>query len=73
MDPQLLDILRCPLCGNELQYDKAAQELICQHDALAYPIDDGIPVMLKEQARSLHPSNDKADGIEPAASDQDMA
>lgn len=53
MDHRLLDILVCPLCKGPLQYDKAAQELICRADRLAYPIRDDIPVMLESEARRL--------------------
>ena len=53
MDRKLLDILVCPLCKKALTYDKDAQELICAVDKLAYPISDGIPVMLESEARSL--------------------
>lgn len=51
MDKKLLDILVCPLCKGPLMYDKDAGELICRPDRLAYPIRDGIPVMLEEEAR----------------------
>jgi len=53
MDKQLLDILVCPICKGKLYYAKEAQELICRLDRLAYPIRDGIPVMLEDEARSL--------------------
>lgn len=53
MDKKLLDILVCPLCKATLTYDKEAQELICKIDRLAYPINDGIPVMLESEARSF--------------------
>ncbi len=53
MDPKLLEILVCPLCKGPLVHDKAAQELICKADRLAYPIRDGIPVMLIDEARRL--------------------
>lgn len=53
MDKKLLDILVCPLCKGPLHYDKKAAELICKGDRLAYPICDGIPVMMKEEARQL--------------------
>jgi len=53
MDKKLLDILVCPLCKGKLVYDKANQELICKADRLAFPIRDGIPVMLEEEARRL--------------------
>ena len=53
MDRKLLDILACPVCKGALVYDKQAQELICKVDRLAYPIRDGIPVMLEDEAREL--------------------
>ncbi|MCB1761242.1 MAG: Trm112 family protein [Gammaproteobacteria bacterium] len=53
MDKQLLDILVCPLCKGRLVHQKQAGELICPVDRLAYPIIDGIPVMLEEEARQL--------------------
>ncbi len=53
MDPNLLDILVCPLCKGPLLYLKEAQELICKGDRLAYPIRDDIPVMLIDEARPL--------------------
>jgi uncharacterized protein YbaR (Trm112 family) len=53
VDSRLLDILVCPLCKGPLQYDKSSQELICKADRLAFPIHDGIPVMLEQQARPL--------------------
>lgn len=53
MDPKLLDILVCPLCKGPLVYRKEAQELLCKADRAAFPIKDGIPVMLEEEARKL--------------------
>jgi uncharacterized protein YbaR (Trm112 family) len=53
MEKKLLDILVCPLCKGPLHYDKAAQELICRGDRLAFPIRDDIPVMLEQEARVL--------------------
>jgi uncharacterized protein YbaR (Trm112 family) len=53
MDKKLLDILVCPVCKGKLVYDKKARELICRVDRLAYPVRDGIPVMLEEAARQL--------------------
>jgi len=53
MDPKLLEILVCPLCKGPLLYRKAEAELVCKADRLAYPIRDGIPVMLEEEAREL--------------------
>lgn len=53
MDKKLLDILACPLCKSSLIYDQDKQELICKADNLAFPIRDGIPVMLEDDAREL--------------------
>lgn len=53
MDAKLLEILVCPLCKGALEYRKAEQELICQPDKLAFPIRDGIPVMLEHEARAV--------------------
>lgn len=58
MDKKLLEILVCPLCKGPLVYDKGAQELICRGDRLAYPIRDGIPVMLEDEARELAPDEE---------------
>ena len=53
LDKKLLSILVCPVCKGNLRYNKEAQELICPGDALAFPIRDGVPVMLKEEAREM--------------------
>jgi uncharacterized protein YbaR (Trm112 family) len=53
VDPKLLEILVCPLTKGPLRYDRAAQELISDQAGLAYPIRDGIPIMLVEEARTL--------------------
>jgi uncharacterized protein YbaR (Trm112 family) len=53
MDSKLLDILACPICKGELVYRKQEQELVCKLDRLAFPIRDGIPVMLTDEAREL--------------------
>jgi uncharacterized protein YbaR (Trm112 family) len=53
MDPKLLDVLVCPLCKGPLVYRRNEAELICKADRLAYPIRDGIPVMLEDDARKL--------------------
>lgn len=53
MDTKLLEILVCPLCKGPLVYRKAEAELVCKADRLAYPIRDGIPVMLEEEAREI--------------------
>jgi uncharacterized protein YbaR (Trm112 family) len=55
MDPKLLEILVCPLCKGPLVYRKEQGELVCKADKLAYPIRDGIPVMLEAEARTLDP------------------
>lgn len=53
MDPRLLEILVCPLCKGPLEYVKPVQELHCPHDQLAYPVRDGIAVMLETEARRI--------------------
>lgn len=53
VDPKLLEILVCPLTKGQLEYDAAAQELISKQAGLAYPIRDGIPIMLAEEAREI--------------------
>lgn len=58
MDPKLLDILVCPLCKGPLAYNKADKELICKPCRLAYPIRDGIPVMLEDEARRIPPETE---------------
>ncbi len=56
IDPKLLEILVCPLTKGALTYDKEAQELISEQARLAYPIRDGIPIMLVDEARQLDDS-----------------
>jgi uncharacterized protein len=53
VDPKLLEILVCPLTKSTLEYDAEKQELISRAAKLAYPIRDGIPIMLPEEARPL--------------------
>lgn len=53
MDKQLLSILVCPVTKAPLEYDREKQELVCRASGLAYPIRDGIPVMLESEARQL--------------------
>ena len=53
MDARLLEILVCPLCKGPLDHLKDKQELVCKADRLAYPIRDGIPVMLIDEAKPL--------------------
>ncbi len=52
-DPKLLEILVCPLSKMPLHFDRDAQELICRAGGLAYPIKDGVPVMLPDEARDI--------------------
>jgi uncharacterized protein YbaR (Trm112 family) len=61
MDPRLLDILVCPVTKGPLEYDRARQELVSRSARLAYPIRDGIPVMLESEAR-------RTDGADPEPS-----
>jgi uncharacterized protein YbaR (Trm112 family) len=56
VDSKLLDLLVCPVTKGPLIYDRARQELISKSARLAYPIRDGIPVMLEEEARKLEPA-----------------
>jgi uncharacterized protein YbaR (Trm112 family) len=58
LDSKLLDILACPICKGPLIYLKSRQELICKADRLAYPVKDGIPVMLEDDARKLLPEEE---------------
>ena len=53
IDPKLLEILVCPITKGPLTYDRKAQELISEQSKLAFPIRDGIPVMLVDEARKL--------------------
>lgn len=53
MDKQLLSMLVCPNCQGKLKLDNEAQELLCTFDGLAFPIRDGVPVMLEQEARQM--------------------
>jgi len=53
VDPRLLEILVCPVTRSTLSYDAARQELVSRAAKLAYPIRDGVPIMLPEEARAL--------------------
>ena len=53
VDPRLLEVLVCPLTHGPLDYDRKAQELLSKKAKLAYPIRDGVPIMLPEEARKL--------------------
>lgn len=56
MDTRLMELLVCPICKGPLQHDHDRHELVCAADRLAYPIRDGIAVMLEAEARSLEPA-----------------
>jgi uncharacterized protein YbaR (Trm112 family) len=53
IDPKLLEILVCPLTKGPLEYDRGSHELISRKASLAYPVRDGIPIMLPDEARRL--------------------
>ena len=53
VDPRLLDVLVCPLTRSALHYDRARQELISQQARKAFPVRDGVPIMLVDEARDL--------------------
>lgn len=55
IDHRLLELLVCPVCKGPLVYQREAEELICRADRLAYPVRDGLAVMLEREARSLSP------------------
>ncbi len=61
LDKKLLDILACPICKGPLIYDAAKQELISRSERLAFPIRDGIPVMLEDEARQM--TNEEVDAL----------
>ncbi|MEO8202960.1 MAG: Trm112 family protein [Betaproteobacteria bacterium] len=60
MDPKLLEILVCPICKGPLVRRREANELICKADRLAFPVREGIPVMLEDEARKLDPLEEVA-------------
>ena len=53
IDTKLLEVLVCPMCRGTLRYDREAQELVSEQAALAYPIRNGVPIMLPDEARKL--------------------
>lgn len=53
VDPKLLELLVCPLTKSRLRHDREANELVCEKAGLAYPIRDGIPIMLVSEARRI--------------------
>lgn len=64
VDPRLIEILVCPVTHGRLEYDRAAQELVSRGAGLAYPIRDGVPIMLPQEARPL---GDPANAPPPGA------
>jgi uncharacterized protein len=66
IDPKLLEILVCPLTKAPLRYDRDKQELISIEAGLAYPIRDGIPIMLVDEARRLDEAEEARLGAKPA-------
>ncbi len=68
MDKKLLSMLVCPECKGKLKYDREVQELLCTFDGLAYPIQDGVPVMLEGEARKMSGEEklEKAKAVKPA-------
>ncbi len=54
MDTRMLDMLACPICKGKLIYNESLQELLCRFDKLAYPIQNDVPIMLPDEARSLN-------------------
>jgi uncharacterized protein YbaR (Trm112 family) len=57
VDTRLLDILACPVCKGPLRHERKEALLICRADRLAFPIRDGIPIMLEDEARVLSPGD----------------
>ncbi len=57
MDDRLLDILACPVCKGPLKHQRDAKVLVCRADRLAFPIREGVPMMLEEDARQLPPDD----------------
>jgi len=62
-DPKLLEILVCPLTRTTLRYDRERQELLSRAAGLAYPIRNGMPIMLASEARAL--TDEERDGLKP--------
>ena len=73
MESRLLEIIVCPLCKSPLRHDRQRQELICRADRLAFPIRDGVPIMLEDEARQLPPQGTPRNPLEPEASDEGQA
>ncbi|URL02829.1 Trm112 family protein [Avibacterium sp. 20-126] len=64
MNEKLLDILACPLCQGRLKYQKESEQLICPFEQVAYPIEQGIPVLLAERAIPLQQEKAQQQGEE---------
>jgi uncharacterized protein YbaR (Trm112 family) len=62
MDTRLMELLVCPVCKGPLQHDPAQLELVCNADRLAFPVRDGIAVMLENEARPLDPVEPGTEG-----------
>ncbi len=60
MDTRLLELLVCPLCKGAVRHDREARLLICEGDKLAFPVRDGIPVMLESEARAWPEASDQS-------------
>jgi len=58
-DTKLMEILACPVCKGKLDFKKEQQELVCNFDRLAYPIEKDIPVLLESEARRISLDEDK--------------
>lgn len=71
METRLLDLLVCPLCKGRLYPNASRTELICRGDRLGFPVRDGVPVMLEDQARSLN-AGDDADASTQAEPDSEL-
>jgi uncharacterized protein YbaR (Trm112 family) len=57
IDARLLEILACPVCKGPLVFHRDPEQLVCRFDRLAFPVRDGIPVMLEAEARALTPDD----------------
>lgn len=73
MESRLLEIIVCPLCKSSLRHDRQRQELICRADRLAFPIRDGVPIMLEEEARQLSPAGAARNPLEEDAGEDGQA
>ena len=73
VDPKLLEILVCPVTKAPLTYDRARSELVSEQARLAYPVRDGVPIMLPDEARRLDDSDPVAEGAAEIARLSDHA